>query len=97
MTLIRKKWPLSHPTANRRCAGIPLWLLTNRPLSTTTTYLVAITNYLHFLDSIDKCPGSVQLDKLAQQCECQRIERNRAATVVDKDEAWMCILALFTY
>jgi hypothetical protein len=53
----------------------------------SSALIAAVTSYLHFLDGLDQCPGGVQPGKLAQQRKRRRIERNQAATVVDKDEA----------
>jgi len=63
------------------------WLLANRAQATTTTYVAAVLNYLHFLDGIDQLPEGIQLGKLAQQRKRRRVERNQAASVVDLDEA----------
>ena len=92
------EWPLP-PTLLQTADVLEFrgWLLGNRSQSTTTTYLAAVTSYLHFLDGLDKCPDGVQLGKLAQQRKRRRIERNQAATVVDKDEARQRIPAIVAY
>ncbi|MCP4416608.1 MAG: tyrosine-type recombinase/integrase [Chloroflexi bacterium] len=81
-------WPLSPtPLKTADILAFRSWLLANRAQSTTTTYIAAVMNYLHFLDGIDQLPKGIQLGKLAQQRRRRRVERNQAASVVDKDEA----------
>ena len=85
---LEEPWPLS-PTALQTADVLAFrsWLLANRAQATTTTYVAAVLNYLHFLDGIDQLPVGIQLGKLAQQRRRRRVERNQAASVVDLDEA----------
>jgi site-specific recombinase XerD len=95
---LETEWPLP-PTLLQTTdvSEFRSWLLANRSQSTTTTYLAAVVSYLHFLDGLDQCPEGVQLGKLAQQRKRRRIERNQAATVVDKDEARQGIPAIVAH
>ncbi|GJM40146.1 MAG: hypothetical protein DHS20C20_04280 [Ardenticatenaceae bacterium] len=81
-------WPLNpSPLQTADVLAFRSWLLANRAQATTTTYVAAVLNYLHFLDGIDQLPEGIQLGKLAQQRKRRRVERNQAASVVDLDEA----------
>ena len=81
-------WPLDPaPLQTVDVLSFRSWLLANRAMATTTTYIAAVLNYLHFLDGIDQLPPGIQLGKLAQQRRRRRVERNQAASVVDLDEA----------
>ncbi|MCB8980148.1 MAG: tyrosine-type recombinase/integrase [Ardenticatenaceae bacterium] len=81
-------WPLDPtPLQTADVLSFRSWLLANRAMATTTTYIAAVLNYLHFLDGIDQLPPGIQLGKLAQQRRQRRVERNQAASVVDLDEA----------
>ena len=81
-------WPLSPtPLQTADILAFRSWLLANRAQATTTTYIAAVLNYLHFLDGVDQLPEGIQLGKLAQQRRRRRVERSQAASVVDKDEA----------
>ncbi|MGD2076789.1 MAG: tyrosine-type recombinase/integrase [Chloroflexota bacterium] len=63
------------------------WLLANRAQSTATTYMAAVTGYLHFLDGQDQLPENVQLGKLQRQLARRKVERNQAEAVIDLDAA----------
>ncbi len=73
------------------------WLVANRSLSTTTTYISAILGYLNFLDGIDALPEAVQLGKLQRQLSRRPLERSQAETVIDLDEARQAIPQIVAY
>lgn len=73
------------------------WLLANRAQSTATTYMAAVTGYLHFLDGQDELPSDVQLGKLQRQLARRQVERNQAETVVDLDQARQAIPQIVNY
>lgn len=86
--LLEDNWPLvTNAVQTADVLSFRSWLLANRAQATTTTYIAAVLNYLHFLDGIDELPEGIQLGKLAQQRKRRRVERNQAASVVDLDEA----------
>jgi site-specific recombinase XerD len=73
------------------------WLLRNRSRSTATTYIAAVTGYLHYLDGQDNLPESVQLGKLQRQLTRRQVERNRATAVIDLDDARQAIPRIVAY
>lgn len=95
---LKSAWPLSPaPLTTADVLEFRSWLLSNRATATTTTYLAAVTGFLHFLDGVDHCPAGIQLGKLADQRKRRRADRNIAATVVDKDEARQGIPGVVAY
>jgi site-specific recombinase XerD len=73
------------------------WLLANRAQSTVTTYMAAVTGYLHFLDGQDQLPAGIQLGKLQRQLARRHVERNQAETVVDLDTARQAVPQIVKY
>jgi site-specific recombinase XerD len=73
------------------------WLLANRAQSTATTYMAAVTGYLHFLDGQDQLPRNTQLGKLQRQLARRQVERNQAETVIDMDTARQAIPQIVAY
>jgi site-specific recombinase XerD len=73
------------------------WLLANRAQSTVTTYMSAVTGYLHFLDGQDQLPRNTQLGKLQRQLARRQIERNQAETVIDMDTARQAVPQIVAY
>jgi site-specific recombinase XerD len=73
------------------------WLLANRAQSTATTYMAAVTGYLHFLDGQDHLPPEVQLGKLQRQLARRQVERNQAETVIDLDQARQAVPQIVSY
>jgi site-specific recombinase XerD len=73
------------------------WLLANRSLSTATTYMAAVTGYLHFLDGQDQLPPETQLGKLQRQLARRQVERNQAETVIDLDDARQAMPEIVSY
>ena len=95
---LESTWPLAPtPLKTADVLGYRSWLLSNRAMATTTTYVAAVLNYLHFLDGVDQLPEGIQLGKLAQQRKRRRVERNQAASVVDLDEARQKIPQIVAY
>jgi site-specific recombinase XerD len=95
---LKDEWPLAPtPLKTADILTFRSWLLANRAQATTTTYLAAVLNYLHFLDGIDGLPEGIQLGKLAQQRRRRRVERNQAASVVDKDIARQAMPQVVAY
>ena len=73
------------------------WLLANRAQSTATTYMAAVTGYLHFLDGQDQLPSNTQLGKLQRQLARRQVERNQAETVIDMDAARQDVPKIVAY
>lgn len=73
------------------------WLLANRSQSTATTYMAAVTGYLHFLDGQDQLPPGTQLGKLQRQMARRQVERNQAEAVIDLDAARQSIPKIVGY
>lgn len=73
------------------------WLLANRAQSTATTYMAAVTGYLHFLDGQDQLPSETQLGKLQRQMARRQVERNQAETVIDLDQARQAVPQIVSY
>lgn len=73
------------------------WLLSNRSRSTATTYMSAVTGYLHYLDGQDRLPAGVQLGKLQRQMARRQVERNQAESVIDLDRARQAIPQIIAY
>ena len=63
------------------------WLLANRAMSTTNTYMAAVLGYLNFLDGMDLLPSEIQLGKLQRQLARRATDRNLAESVIDLDVA----------
>jgi len=95
---LEEDWPLS---PDRITTAVVLnfraWLMGNRALSTTTTYISAIIGYLNYLDGQNKLPQQVQLGKLQRQIGRRRIDRHQAETVIDLDEARQEIPKIILY
>jgi integrase len=92
------EWPLSpDPLTTALILGFRSWLLANRSRSTVTTYIAAVTGYLHFLDGVDALPEGVQLGKLQRQMARRQIDRNQAETVIDLDLARQSIPLIIDY
>jgi site-specific recombinase XerD len=94
----KESWPL---LPNRLTTATILnfrnWLLANRSRSTVTTYMAAVTGYLHYLDGQDRLPAGVQLGKLQRQIARRQVERNQAETVIDLDTARQAIPQIVAY
>lgn len=73
------------------------WLLNYRARSTTTTYMAAVTGYLHYLDGIDQLPEGIQLGKLQRQMARRKIERTQSEAVIDLDIARQEIPRILDY
>ena len=73
------------------------WLLANRAQATATTYMAAVTGYLHFLDGQDQLPENIQLGKLQRQLARRQVERNQAETVIDLDAARQAMPQIVAY
>ncbi|UCG23751.1 MAG: tyrosine-type recombinase/integrase [Chloroflexota bacterium] len=90
--------PLSpEPLTTATVLSFRNWLLANRAQSTATTYMAAVTGYLHFLDGQDQLPGNIQLGKLQRQLARRQVERNQAETVIDMDAARQAIPQIVAY
>ena len=91
-------WPLSPALLTTSTVlSFRNWLLANRSQSTATTYVSAVTGYLHFLDGLDQLPKGVQLGKLQRQLARRQIDRNQAETVIDLDSARQEIPRIIRY
>jgi site-specific recombinase XerD len=91
-------WPLNPaPLTTAVVLNFRNWLLANRSRATVTTYMAAVTGYLHFLDGQDQLPAGVQLGKLQQQISRRQVERNRAESVIDLDVARQAIPQIVNY
>lgn len=91
-------WPLV-PDALRTATILSFrnWLLANRSVSTTNTYMAAVLGYLNFLDGQDRLPDEVQLGKLQRQLARRPVDRNVAETVIDLDIARQEMPRIVTY
>ncbi len=91
-------WPLS-PTNLTTAVILNFrnWLLSNRSVSTVTTYMAAVVGYLHYLDGQDALPLGIQLGKLQRQMSRRQVERNQAETVIDMDHARQEIPQIIRY
>ena len=91
-------WPLSPQNLSTAVIlNFRNWLLSNRSVSTTTTYMAAVVGYLHYLDGQDALPHGVQLGKLQRQMSRRQVERNQAETVIDMDHARQEIPQIIRY
>jgi site-specific recombinase XerD len=91
-------WPLEpDKLATAVILNFRNWLLANRSRSTATTYMSAVTGYLHYLDGQDRLPAGVQLGKLQRQMARRQVERNQAESVIDLDQARQAIPQIITY
>jgi len=91
-------WPLSpNNLSTSTVLRYRTWLLANRSQSTATTYLAAVTGYLHFLDGLDQLPETIQLGKLQRQLARRQIDRNLAENVIDLDAARQGIPRIIEY
>jgi len=91
-------WPLSpNKLSTSSVLRFRTWLLANRSQSTATTYLAAVTGYLHFLDGLDQLPETVQLGKLQRQLTRRQIDRNLAENVIDMDAARQAMPRIIEY
>jgi site-specific recombinase XerD len=95
---LEDSWPLSpKKLSTSTVLRYRTWLLANRSHSTTTTYLAAVTGYLHFLDGLDQLPDTIQLGKLQRQLTRRQIDRNLAENVIDLDAARQGIPRIVEY
>jgi hypothetical protein len=57
----KEEWPLAPDRlTTATILNFRTWLLANRSRSTVTTYMAAVTGYLHFLDGQDRLPPAIQ-------------------------------------
>jgi integrase/recombinase XerD len=91
-------WPLD-PAALTTATLLTFraWLLNNRSRATATTYMAALSGYLHYLDGQNMLPSAVQLGKLQRQLARRQVERNPAENVLDLDDARRRIPEIVAY
>lgn len=95
---LEDSWPLS-PSNLTTAAVLNFrnWLITNRSQATVTTYMAAVTGYLHYLDGIDQLPDSIQLGKLQRQLARRKVDRHQAESVIDLDVARQAMPKIVKY
>jgi len=95
---VEDTWPLDpEKLSTASVLNFRNWLLANRSISTTTTYMAAVLGYLHFLDGMDLLPEAVQLGKLQRQIARRQVERHQAEQVIDLDAARQSIPLIVKY
>lgn len=95
---LEDSWPLDPATlTTATLLTFRAWLLNNRSRATATTYMAAISGYLHYLDGQNMLPPAVQLGKLQRQLARRQVERNPAENVLDLDDARRRIPEIVAY
>lgn len=85
---VKQSWPLD-PAAltTEMIVGFNGWLIANRSVRTTRTYMAGVLGYLNYLDARDLLPAGIQLGKLDQHLKRSQRTPNQSAEVVELDQA----------
>lgn len=95
---IEDMWPLSpEKLTTATILNYRNWLIANRAIATTTTYMAAVVGYLNYLEGQNMLPQEVQLGKLQRQMRKQKKRVNIAEHVVDLDLARQSIPKIVRY